>query len=619
MRKLFLSVLLLLPALALPLFAQDTPDLIPQPRKVTMQTGEFRLPSQPRIAFPSSLEPQAKWLAGKVRKSTGFAARLLPGKTKGDIVLLLDTLQTTKAESYVLDIREKGIVITAHDAAGAFYGMQTLLQLFPAPILGNTLTDHTDWKAPCLHIEDSPSHPYRGFMLDVARYFFPKEFVLKTMDCMAAYKLNKLHLHLIDDSGWRLEIPAYPRLTEVGAWAGEGSKRLGGYYTCEDVKEMVEYAAVRGIEVIPEIEFPAHILSAVAAYPHLCCTGKQHQVPTQHFISRDLLCVGRDSALIFLKDVLDATMNMFPSRYIHIGGDEAVYERWEQCPHCQALMKREGLEKVPELQGWLTNKVNNYLVSRGRTAIGWEEALLRGKIDRPLVSMVWHQIGDTIVAQKAGAQALVAPCYYTYLDFPESGKEGEVKAATWCPPIPLSKCYSLPLPDSDPSSCTIGIQACMWSDQFIHGEVLQEIRAIDENRSERYMEYLTFPRLLAVSELGWTTQKLRSFTDFRHRLSAHFARLDAMGCNFRVPEPILTHVPSADGENKDGWTFTLESPVRGARVAYTTNGTDPHARSRTAQPGEKVRVASPELLKAITVFSDTKCSMPTSGADALPK
>ena len=173
MRKLFLSVLLLLPALALPLFAQDTPDLIPQPRKVTMQTGEFSLPSQPRIAFPSSLEPQAKWLADNVRKSAGVAACLRAGQTTRDLVPLLDTLQATKAESYVLDTREKGILITAHDAAGAFYGMQTLLQLFPAPILGNTLTDHTDWKAPCLHIEDSPSHPYRGIMLDVARKFYP--------------------------------------------------------------------------------------------------------------------------------------------------------------------------------------------------------------------------------------------------------------------------------------------------------------------------------------------------------------------------------------------------------------------------------------------------------------
>lgn len=232
------------------------------------------------------------------------------------------------------------------DKGGVFYGIQTLLQLFPAEIYSSQRQKGVDWTAPAVSVFDAPERPWRGMMLDVARYFFDKEFVKKYIDMMAMYKLNKLQFHLIDDSGWRLEIKKYPRLTEIGAWAGPDTHRLGGYYTQEDIKELIAYGQLRNVEIIPEIEFPAHMLSAVAAYPWLSCTGLQHEVPVQHFISRDLLCVGKESSYQFLSDVLDETVSLFPSHYINIGGDEAVYDRWKECPKCQEVMKREGLTKL---------------------------------------------------------------------------------------------------------------------------------------------------------------------------------------------------------------------------------------------------------------------------------
>ena len=224
-------------------------------------------------------------------------------------------------------------------------------------------------------------------MLDVSRYFYDKEFVKKYIDMMAMYKLNKLQFHLIDDSGWRLEIKKYPRLTEVGAWAGPDHNRLGGFYTQEDIKELIAYGQVRNVEIIPEIEFPAHILSAVVAYPWLC--------------------VGKESSLQFLRDVLDETVRLFPSSYINIGGDEAVYTRWEECPDCQKVMKREGLKKASELQGYLTNVVAEMMKEKNRTVVGWEEIFLRGDVKTPVVGLIWHNVRDTLLATQRGHKAIL--------------------------------------------------------------------------------------------------------------------------------------------------------------------------------------------------------------------
>ena len=587
--------------------ANDAIGIIPKPVSATEFGGKpFQLTAKATIAYSANLQPQAAYLANALSRSTGFDIKSKEG-TKGTISLVLDSVAAPHSEGYKLEVNAKGVKITAHDAAGAFYGIQTFLQLLPSEIHRTCQSVPTGgaWTAPATVVEDWPSHPWRGMMLDVARYFYNKDFVKKYIDMMAMYKLNKLQFHFIDDSGWRLEIKKYPRLTEVGAWAGSGSTRLGGYYTQDDIREIVDYASVRGVEVIPEIEFPAHILSAVVAYPWLSCTGVQHEVPKQHFISRDLLCVGKDSALNFLRDVLDETVRLFPSHYINIGGDEAVYSRWEKCPRCLKRMHDEGLSKVSDLQGWLTNKVAGWMKEKGRTVVGWEEIITRGKVDNPVVALIWHNPKDSSFVAGTPHKAILTPASHMYFDFPESSNPGEPKHATWMPPVSLEKAYSLPVADWAAQSQVIGVQGCFWSDQFIHGTVLQEIGLIDENRSEKYAEYFTFPRLLALSEVGWTHEKERDYANFTSRLYSQFARLDAKGCGYRVPEPIVAKLEQTSA---GGFTYTLRPSVKGAEIRYTTDGSYPTPQSPVYS--KPVTVAHKSDFMASTYVTQSHYSLP---------
>ena len=581
--------------------------IIPQPAHIEMVEGNnFILTAKTPIYYDAELKAQAEYLQEVLASSTGYDLDMKEGAKKKGITLNIDKEAVNKAEGYRLTVNAKSVTITAHDASGAFYGIQTLLQLFPANVHSAIRQKGTEWAVSPVVIEDAPNRPWRGMMIDVARYFYDKDFVKKYIDMMAMYKLNKLQFHFIDDSGWRLEIKKYPRLTEVGAWAGTDTHRLGGFYTQEDIKEIVAYAAVRGVEVIPEIEFPAHMLSAVVAYPWLSCTGLQHELPTQHFISRDILCVGKETSIQFLRDVLDETVQLFPSKYINIGGDEARYDRWAECPKCQAVMKREGLKKPSELQGYLTNVVAEMMKEKGKTVTGWQEIISRGKINTPVVSVVWLNARDTIQAKNLGHKAILTPCTHMYYDFPESNTPGEVKAATWMPPVSLEKTYSTPLSDYSEKSTVLGVQGCYWSDQFIHGTVLQEIPYLNENRSENYAEYLAFPRMLALSEVAWGKEADRNFKDFRNRLSNHYARLDYKDCTYRVPEPIVNEVKK---ENDGSFTYKLSCPIVGAKMVYTTDGSYPNIHSKEyTQP---VNIKNKNDFRAMTVVSDRHYSLPT--------
>ena len=580
-------------------------DIVPRPLHVETAADSFRLRSDMAITCDAPLAPQARYLQETLAGPTGWDLELRPGARRADIRLTLADSASLPAEGYRLTVERRRVSIEAADAAGAFYGVQSLLQLFPPEVYDRVRRRDVSWAAPCVRISDAPNRPWRGMMLDVARYFFDKEFVKKYIDMMAMYKLNRLQLHMIDDSGWRLEIKKYPRLTQVGAWAGPDERRLGGYYTQDDMRELIAYARVRGVEIVPELEFPAHILSAIVAYPELGCTGEQHKVPVQHFISRDLLCVGKESSLKFLENVLDEVCALFPSPVIGIGGDEAVYTRWEQCPRCRAVMEREGLTKASELQGWLTNVVARMAARRGRTVLGWEEIIQRGRVETPVTALIWHNVADTIQATRTGHKAVLTPCTHLYFDFPEGATPGEVKHATWMPPIPLEKTYGIEVNDYAPTSTVVGVQGSMWADQFIHGTTLQEIALIDENRSERYMEYFTFPRLLALAEVAWTPKALRSYPSFLSRLSRQYARLDAKGCGYRVPEPVIAATEPAG----DSLRVTLAPAVAGAPIVYTTDGSYPTVHSpRYTAP---VTVARLEDLRAMTVVSPRHYSLPT--------
>ena len=597
--------------------------VVPLPEHIVEGQGTFRLTSDAEVVLlfdDERLSGVTAALNKVLMPLFGRGPRVRHADKAADHAVNVTRDETMPAEAYRLFVTPCRIDIVAGGAQGAFYAVQTLRQLLPAAAY--EADDVRAVELPVVTIEDKPCLGYRGMMLDVGRHFFTVDEVKEALDIMALHKLNVFHWHLTDDQGWRIEIRKYPKLTEIGSVRSrtligrdpggtydENCKfdetPYGGYYTQDEIRDVVNYAAERFITVIPEIEFPAHILSAVVAYPWLSCTGLQHEVPTQHFISRDLLCVGKESSLQFLRDVLDETVRLFPSSYINIGGDEAVYTRWEECPDCQKAMKREGLKKASELQGYLTNVVAEMMKEKNRTVVGWEEIFLRGDVKTPVVGLIWHNVRDTLLATQRGHKAILTPATHMYFDFPESRTPGEVKAATWMPPISLEKCYSMEINDYSPESTVLGVQGCFWSDQFIHGTALQEIDYLNENRSENYAEYFTFPRLLALSEVAWCRQSDRNYSDFRHRLSHHFNRLDFKNCHYRVPEPLIEQMnPTATGAIE----FTLSPAVADADIRYTTDGSYPTVHSPLYTT--PVTVDDKSDFRAITVVNPRHYSLP---------
>nr|WP_316933283.1 family 20 glycosylhydrolase [Pedobacter lusitanus] len=526
---------------------------------------------------------------------------------KNVIYLKLKTNKTTDNESYTLSVKNDQITIEGGTAAGVFYGTQTLLQMLPAEIYNKERQRAAKWEVKGALMEDTPLYPWRGMMLDVARYFFEKDYVLRFIDMMAMYKMNTLHFHVVDDAGWRIEIKKYPKLTSVGAFRGEGANRVGGYYRQEDIKEMVAYAAARNVDIIPEIELPAHVLSAIAAYPYLSCTGEQYTVQTQHSISHEIYCVGKESTFDFLQDVFAETFALFPSKYIHIGGDEANYDRWKACPYCQKRKKALGLKTEKELQVYFNQRVQKMVKKYGKTIVGWDEIIEDGLEDKA-VGMIWHDQKKAFKASEAGHYSVMSLTGYCYFDVAESNIPGELKAATWLPPISLEKVYQLnPMLkglDEKYRPLILGASATLWSDQFIHGTVLQEIPLLNENRSEKYFDYLTFPRLAALAEVCWTPLAKQSWTDFEKRLGSHYKRYDNAGYGYRVPQPKLI----SKEKKGNGYIVKVENVVEGAQIRYTTDGTPPNVFS--AVYSEPVVVEKLTDFKAITVVSRSIYSLP---------
>lgn len=604
MRKYGLLLFIFIAASASGITGPAQSDIIPYPSSVSYMDGNYCIDGKTTIGCEEGLEGYVDYFSGMVRRSSGIVLKNVP-VGRADIRFRISADSLIPDEGYELRVGRGGIDIVASGSAGIFYGIQTLLQIMPEEIFSASLCPADSYRLPYVTVSDSPERPWRAMMLDVARYFYNLDFLKKYIDMMAMYKLNVLQLHLIDDSGWRMEIKGYPELTSVGAWAGPETSRLGGYYTQDELRELVAYAAFRNVEIIPELEFPAHILSAVVAYPWLSCTGVQHQMPEQHFISRDLICAGKESSYEFLENVLDEIVSVFPSEYVNIGGDEAVYDRWKKCPYCLHLRDSLGLEDVSMLQGYMTDRVSDMLAERGKKAVGWEEIALRGKLRNTVTALVWHDVADTLRISRMGHKAVLTPASHMYFDFPESGTPGEVKSATWMPPISLEKCYSMPVNDYSGESSVIGVQGCFWTDQFIHGTMLQEITPIDENRSERYAEYLTFPRLMALSEVAWKRESDRDWESFRRRLKSHFPRLDLLDCGYRVPEPEIVSMDTTEDGKVE---FVLEPSVEGSVIRYTTDGTWPNVHSPIYEG--PVRTGTRDDFRAITVTGSGKCSLP---------
>lgn len=477
-------------------------------------------------------------------------------------------------EGYVLNT-EKRIEIKANKGAGLFYGVQTLLQLLPPAVYSKTATNF-ELLLPAVVIHDQPRYEYRGMHLDPCRHFFSVDFTKKYLDYMAYHKLNKFHWHLTEDQGWRIEIKKHPRLIEIGskrsgtmilshdvAWKEQQYDTIPveGYYSHEDIREIVAYAAERHIEVIPEIEMPGHSTAALASYPNLSCTGGPFKVLQRPGVIEDVYCAGNDSVFAFLKDVIDEVVTLFPSQYIHIGGDECPKERWKECPKCQARIANENLKDEKHLQSWFITEMEKYINAKGKTIIGWSE-IMEGGIAPNAVLESWKGVEAGVEAAKNGHKAIMSPYQYIYFDgiyVDRAHALMEPFGQKYCW-TNTEKAYSFePTPDTIPveyHQYFIGAEGAMWT-EFI--------------KTESHLEYMLLPRLSALSEVCWTAKHLKNFEDFSSRLNTQYQRFEALDAHYRIPNPVLSDTILV----KKGGSIPFEKPGN-FTVRYTTDGTEPN-------------------------------------------
>ena len=496
-------------------------NIIPQPNKISMTKGRFSLTKDTRIFYQGTEEVKAiaEKLAKLLNKATGFEYTV-KSKTnaKSEIIFKLNN-NTCNPESYNIIVNTTRIIVSASTSHGLFNGFQTLRQLFPSDIEGGK-SDISHYTIPCLVIDDVPHYSYRGLHLDVSRHFFDKGFIKKYIDMMSIYKFNKFHWHLTDDQGWRIQINKYPLLTTISSNRTDCNGSVsGGFYTQEDIKEVVAYAKERYIDVIPEIEMPGHAVAVLAAYPKLSCTGGPFSVETHWGIFNDVYCAGNEEVFDFLQNVLDEIASLFPYKYIHIGGDECKKTRWERCFKCQSRIKQKGLSNEQELQSYFVNRIEKYLLTKNKQIIGWEEILEGDSISKSATIMSWRGVAAGIQAAKRGNYVIMAPKNYCYFDYYQGVASEEPKAIGGF--VPLQEVYSFnPTPiELTPSEAKyiLGGQANVWT----------EYTSTTEN-----IEYMVYPRALALIESLWTNIENKNYTLFENRVHNHYTRLHNANINF---------------------------------------------------------------------------------------
>ncbi len=529
-------VVLSILSLAATALAVNEPAIIPQPQNLTRLEGALKLTAKTEITFGGG-EAEAQKIAAALRTATGFKLPVSPvgSLAKGrEITILLQTNQFEKlgAEGYELTVTPQFAGITAATEAGLFYGGRTLLQLLPPEIFSTNTVKHFDWQVPCVKITDQPRFGWRGLMLDVSRHFFTKPEVEQLLDAMALHKINTFHWHLVDDNGWRIEIKKYPKLTSVGGWRGGvgfglptksttaygPDGRYGGYYTQADIREVVAYAAKLHITIIPEIEMPGHSLAALAAHPEYGTGDGPFTIPLQGGVNPGIYSPGKDGTFQFLDDVLTEVAQLFPSKYIHIGGDEVPKGPWKNDAACQALMKREGLNNEEELQSWFIRRIEKIINAKGKTLIGWSE-ILQGGLAQDATVMDW--IGGGREAASQGHDVVMTPtsnCYFDYCQSRDQGTEPRSIGGF----LPLKKVYTLePIPAKlapEMQPHILGGQGNVWT------EYIPNLKQV---------EYMAFPRLSALAEVTWSPKEARNFDNFKRRLKTDEQRLDRMGVNYR--------------------------------------------------------------------------------------
>lgn len=524
--------------------------VIPKPAVLTPSTGKFLVDSKTAIVGSEALKAEGELLASMLSSASGEDIRFF-SEGKGNITIKLDDAINNE-EGYKLSVAYDNISISGKNAKGVFYGIQTLRQLLPATTESASVGELT---IPAVSIEDSPRYKYRGMHLDVARHFFPKDFIKKYIDLIAMHKMNTFHWHLTEDQGWRIEIKKYPKLTEVGAWrngtiidhhpgTGNDQKKYGGFYTQDDVKEIVAYATLKHVTVIPEIELPGHSSAAIAAYPSLSCFPEEPTIVTKDMgsdkgkeiqaagtpkivqetwgIFNDVYCAGKDETFAFLQDVLDEVIPLFPSKYIHIGGDECPKENWKRCPRCQARIKAEGLHDEHELQSYFITRIEKYLNSKGKQIIGWDE-ILEGGLAPNATVMSWRGTKGGIEAAKQKHDVIMTPGHSCYFDHyqvkTKEEKANEPLAIGGNTTVADVYAYE-PLPEelsAEEQQYILGAQANVWTEYM---------------KTTDYVEYMILPRMTALSEVVWSSKDHRNWEDFSNRLEAFKLRYDALGLNY---------------------------------------------------------------------------------------
>ncbi len=505
--------------------------IIPKPVRMTVTSGKFTLNNKTKILVDENCKKNGEYLKKILDPATGFNIPIedsIKSKSEENIIILsLDSKQKTiNQEDYILKITQQGINISAHASIGIFYGIQSLRQLLSEKIEAPKFVGDINWTIPCIEIRDYPRFKWRGFMLDVGRHFFGKEVIMQILDVMALLKMNVFHWHLTEDQGWRIEIKKYPKLisigskrkeTQIGGFSSFGTDGIPheGYYTQEDIREIISYATKRFINIIPEIEMPGHTKSALASYPELSCTGGPFEVSPLFGIHKDVYCAGKESVFNFLQDVLNEVMELFPSEIIHIGGDEVPKDRWKECTDCQNRIKNEGLKDENDLQVYFINRIAEYISSHGRRVIGWNE-ILHDDLEKNVIGQYWSGLKSIIREHlRNGRNFVMSNVSHLYLDYSYEA-------------ISLSKCYAfdpiLRKLEEQFHQNILGIEAPMWTEWPQNSEWLYRF---------------IFPRLIAVAETCWTPKENKNFESFKNRLESFLKRLEINGINYTKLEETI--------------------------------------------------------------------------------
>lgn len=548
-------------------------NIIPMPQTLVQQEGTFKLSGSTSFgASTPEAKTVAEYFAAKMNRSTGFNIKVADS---GNITLNIDPSLEMNEEGYKLEVTPSAVNVTAKSAQGLFYGLQSFMQLLPAEIESPSVVNNIAWTAQAVQITDEPRFEYRGLMIDPCRHFMTVDEIKKQLDVMALFKMNRMHWHLTEDQGWRIEIKKYPKLTEVGSKRIEADgSEYGGYYTQEEIKEVVKYASDRFITVVPEIELPGHELSAIAAYPELSCKGEPTTPRIIWGVEDIVMCAGKELPFQFLEDVIAEVAPLFPGEYLHIGGDECPKTSWKSCPLCQKRIREEGLKADKDhtaeerLQSYFVQRMEKVAAKYGKKIIGWDE-ILEGGLSPTATVMSWRGEEGGIAAALTNHDVIMTPGGNgMYLDHYQGDSKLEPVAIGGY--TTLEKTYSYnPTPDTlvsmNKEHFVKGVQGNVWSEYLYTNDV---------------REYRTFPRAIAIAEIGWTNNDKKDYSDFERRIDNAYVRLDAHQINYHIPQPEQPNGSCNFVAFTDSVSLTFKTS-RPERMVYTLDGTDPTSQSTT--------------------------------------